>query len=172
MGRHAKMTGRRARRFMADQRGVSAIEFSLFAAILLPVLLVGADVGFAIHQRMIMDGILRIGAQEAMRFQPDVAPDERGDSIAQALRLAAGSNATGGMENLTVAVSGPLCYCPETPGAEVSCDTPCAGGAPHRFFQLDAAMPYRSRFVGDLSAIGLADLRSRLRVDIYSQAAP
>lgn len=172
MGDRAEMTGR-ARRFLADQRGVSAIEFALFAAILLPVLLVGADIGFAMHQRMAMDGILRIGAQEGMRFRPDADDDDRYAEIEGALEAAASANATGGMDNLTVWVDGPFCYCPGTPATEVSCDDGfCAEGEPRRFYLLHAQLQYRSRFVGDLSGIGLADLRSRLRVDIYSEVAP
>ncbi|MCC5986487.1 MAG: pilus assembly protein [Pararhodobacter sp.] len=172
MSARADRTTRRAGRFLADQQGVSAIEFSLFAAIFLPILLIATDIGFAMHQRMIMDGVLRIGAQEGLRFGPEDALDHRATGIAAALQAAADANATNRMENLAVTVAGPFCYCPQSPDSEAQCTESCAEGAPRPFFRLGAEMPYRSLFLGELSGVELTQLRTRLRVDIYSQVAP
>jgi hypothetical protein len=54
----------RVRRLGED--GVSAVEFALIAPILFLSLLAMVDVGFAIHERMTIDHVLRAGAQEAM----------------------------------------------------------------------------------------------------------
>ena len=157
---------------LADQSGVSAIEFSVFAAILVPILLLAFDVGFAIHQRMIMDAILRLGMQEAMRFDPLVTSDERGVLINTALTEAVGALATGRMDPLAVSVAGPLCHCPEALETQVPCDSICAAGAPHEAYALSAQMTYRSLFVGDLAGLQPIVLRSRAWVQVYTQVVP
>jgi Flp pilus assembly protein TadG len=55
----------RVRRLGED--GVSAVEFALIAPILFLSLLAMVDVGFAIHERMTIDHVLRAGAQEHRR---------------------------------------------------------------------------------------------------------
>ncbi len=158
--------------FLTDQRGVSAIEFTIISAILLPILLIATDIGFAVHQRMIMDSILRSGMQEAMRFRPSLTPDVRREQISWALREAAGAMSTNRMTQLELVVSGPLCHCPQAVSLPVSCESDCAGSEPQQAFALTARLPYRSLFVGDLAGLQPVTLQSRAWVQVYSQDQP
>ena len=145
-----------ARRLRGDQ-GVSTLELALLAPLLVGMLLMMTDVGFAVQQRMTMDHILRLGAEAAMRGANEA-------QIAEALAAAVQDHATERMDGLQVAAPQLLCLCPETGDAAVSCEMTCASDvAPDRYISVSAAMPYRSIVMG--GPLGVT-LRSRLMVQV------
>ena len=54
------------RRAKGDEAGASAVEFGMFAPILLFGVLMTVDIGMALGERMEMDHIVRAGAESAM----------------------------------------------------------------------------------------------------------
>lgn len=83
------------RGFWTSERGASAIEFALIAPLLVLLMLASADLAYAINQRMLMQHILRVGAQTAMAGG-DLSEVER------ALDDAENTLATDRMANLSV----------------------------------------------------------------------
>jgi pilus assembly protein CpaE len=129
--------------FLPDQAGVSALEFALFA----PVILIGslsvADLAFLAQQRMSLDQVLRAGAQQAMLDKS--ASPEAPDVMKVLNVLAAGNFAVGS----TNAVNGKppvvfgasrYCVCPgSVTGPQVSCSTVCPSSkAPLAFYTVSA----------------------------------
>lgn len=150
------------RAFLRAEAGVSAIEFALIAPLVVGMLLMMADFGLAIQQRMTMNHILRIGAEAAMRGATDA-------QIAATLEAAVADHAGPRMSTLVVAPPMRLCRCPETADAPVDCATDCAGGrAPDLFHEFSATLPYRSILAGDGLSI---TLRGRLLVQVLPDFA-
>ena len=116
--------GRRVR----DEEGTSAVEFALFAPMLVFSLVAAIDLGLAEYERMTIDHALRSAAQSAMA-------DQGPDTVLKALQSTASKNFTlsdGTTENpdaLKVSVRR-FCACPDAMAAEVSCSSTCAGSAP------------------------------------------
>jgi pilus assembly protein CpaE len=115
--------------FRGAESGVSALEFGLFAPILLISLLSVADLAFAAYQRMMIDHVLRAGAQRAML---DQSVDPTAPKVIETLRLMASENFTldsstpvNGKPPLTVSASR-YCVCPQNPDIHVSCGTACS----------------------------------------------
>jgi len=116
-----------ARRAFATLRrqegGAAAIEFGLLGPTLLLSLVVMADVGLALSERMTLDHILRSGAQPAMA---DLGASNVNATIAVAAEAqkfpvcSAGSPANGSFCP-TVVVS---CFCPD--GSTATCASPTA----------------------------------------------
>lgn len=135
-----------------DNRGVSAVEFSLLA----PFLVVGAfstvDAGMAVYDKMVMSQVLRSGAQAA------IGSDDVDDVLAilratasQNFTVAAGTPAAG---ELAVDVT-QYCVCPEAMGARVACTATCSdGGAPHRFYELSATRLFSGVMLPEFSLSG------------------
>lgn len=145
------------RRFWDGEQGVSAVELALILPFVLSLLLIMADLGFAVHQRMTMSHILRLGAESAMR-------GDDANEIADTLEAAVDNHATARMAALDVAAPREECRCPETGETDVDCTTTCAAGvAPDRYYQFSASLPYRSLLLGERLDI---TLRSRLRVQV------
>lgn len=149
------------RRFFRRQRGASAIEFTIIASIMLPVTLIATDIGLAVHQRMVMDNVLRMASASAM------IPGATHDDILSALNTAAATYATGRMQQMTVNVAGPSCFC--VGGANI-CGSPCADGLQRASYTLDAHLVYKSIFVGAAGAIFPDGLQSTLRVETLVEA--
>lgn len=150
------------RRFLREERGVSAVELALIAPFVLALLLMMTDIGFAVHQRMTMSHILRLGAEAAMR-----GADEA--QITAALDAALEDHATARMEALDVAAPQRVCRCPESGEAPVDCAQDCAGDVPPDvYWEFGAELPYRSLLLGERLDI---TLRSRLRVQVAGEAA-
>ena len=116
--------GRRVR----DEEGTSAVEFALFAPILVFSLVAAIDLGLAEYERMAIDHALRAAAQSAMA-------DQGPDTVLNALHSTASKNFTladGTTENahaLKISVRR-FCACPSATGTEVNCSSVCAGSAP------------------------------------------
>lgn len=114
--------------WLRDHSGVAAVEFALFAPMLIFALLAMADVGLLVHQRMSLDHVLRVAAQIA-------AEDPGLPAIETALSSAVSGDgsgiATGNPIEFTVAK---VCACAEAPALEVVCSTTCAGSEPTSIF--------------------------------------
>ena len=147
------------RRFIRDTDGVSAIELALIAPFVLAMLLLMTDLGFAIHQRMAMNYILRLGGEAAMMGAYD-------EEIAETLNQAVIDHATTRMEDLDIKPPARVCRCSGADDIEVSCTQPCPNdGAMDIYVELSAEMPYRSILMGDTLNI---TLRSELQVQILA----
>lgn len=62
-----------ARRFIADEEGVIAIEFAAVAMLLVTMLIGATDLGFAARHRSQMEGAVRAGIQEAIKGGTEAA---------------------------------------------------------------------------------------------------
>jgi pilus assembly protein CpaE len=117
--------------------GVSAIEFALVA----PVLVIGAfstaDVGMAVHERMMIGQALRAGAQLAMTGASDADIREALQSVA-AENFAASWEGTAEQDSLVLDVES-YCICPGETIEEVDCAVTCdAGASARRVIRLSA----------------------------------
>ena len=148
------------RRFIRHTAGASAVELALIAPFVLGLLLVMADVGFAIHQRMAMNYILRLGGGAAM-----LGANE--DRLIETLNLAVDDHATARMADLQVADPAWVCRCPSANDAVIDCAQPCPNGEPPDVYvALAAELPYRSILTGDALDI---TLRSSLQVQVRAR---
>jgi pilus assembly protein CpaE len=128
-------------RFLRQEDGTSAIEFALLGQVLVVALLTAVDLGFAAHDRMVLDTIVRSGAQSAMS-------DPGHDSVLKVLRTVASTHYTVAdpaapatdQEAVTLTVER-SCSCPANPGVSVtSCSALCATSElPSVFYRLSAA---------------------------------
>ena len=126
----------RPRRLGED--GVSAVEFALIAPVLVVALLSMVDVGFAIHERMTINHVLRAGAQTAMED-----PDD-GEVLAVINETAARNFAAGDVPEFTV--EHPVCECPGN--TDVTCSATCDGGAATSiYYRLEGNKTYDGIFM-------------------------
>ena len=120
------MRGRRvlrvARSFFSDTRGVAAVEFALFAPLLVFGLLAMTDVGMAVYQRMSVDHILRSGVHHAIE-------DPGAPAVKSALNTIASADGMWGEDELDFIVDR-FCACAETPETKVDCATSCDDSRP------------------------------------------
>lgn len=108
------------RRYLADNRASSVVEFSLIAPMLVLGVLSAADVGFEISDRMKIDQALRNGAEAALQDPGVLVLSEILDASQS---LLAGENAIAWDVQRA-------CVCPEVEGISVGCFTTCADDQP------------------------------------------
>lgn len=123
------------RRLIACTGGASALEFALFAPMVILGLLVMTDLGISIGTRMELDRNVRAGAQAAMSLNNDEAGIE-------AIVLAAAGAPVDVDVDVTMS-----CVC----GASTAvCDVTCVSGdAPSVFFQIRATRPQPGIILGE-----------------------
>jgi pilus assembly protein CpaE len=122
-------------RFLRDQTGVSALEFALFAPILLLGSVSVADLAVLAHQRMAIDQVLRAGAQQAML---DKSTSPTAEEVVKVLNIMAASGNFAVGSTVPVREKPPLivsasryCVCPDAiEGSHVTCSTICTGSKP------------------------------------------
>jgi pilus assembly protein CpaE len=135
----------RARRLGED--GVSAVEFALIAPILFLSLLAMVDIGFAIHERMTIDHVLRAGAQEAM-FDPGVV------HVLKVLNTTAAKSFPAGADAPVFKVER-NCACPQAKDVWVDCSTTCAGPTPtYVYYRLSGAKTYEGMIFNGQRSFG------------------
>lgn len=118
----------RSARLARCEAGVAAIEFALFAPMIIIGTLMMVDVGRAVGARMEMDRNVRAGAQAAMSLNNDL-------SSIRGIILASTENP----DDLTVDV-GMQCACA---GVSALCTAQCtSGAAPAVFVEISALQPY------------------------------
>lgn len=128
---------------LRDQNGVSALEFALFAPLVLLGSLSVADLALLAYQRMAIDQTLRAGAQQAML---DKSTSSAAEDVMAVLNLAAAENFAVGS---TTSINGkpPLilkasryCVCPDAvDGPHEDCSKICPGSkATLAFYSISA----------------------------------
>ncbi|WP_262269896.1 TadE/TadG family type IV pilus assembly protein [Microvirga yunnanensis] len=126
-----------------DRRGVSAVEFALIAPVLFTGLVITADIGLAVTERMTLDHVLRGAAQSAMA---DQGPDKVQKALEQiaARNFAAPGETTEIAEENAVTVSAVrFCACAENLSAPVACSTTCPGAASTlAYYRMEARKAY------------------------------
>jgi pilus assembly protein CpaE len=122
------------RRLAADERGASAVEFALFAPLLVGCLLLMVDIGLLVGTRMGLDRNVRAGAQAAMALNND----------AEAIRRIVLTSA-GAPRAMSVSVER-HCACAE---AIVTCTAICTGQPPSVFFTIRAERPHPGMVLGE-----------------------
>lgn len=136
--------------FMADRRGIAAVEFGLIASVLCVAGVGMADIGMAISQRAAMDQAIRAGAQAAMARYDD-------DNDIRTVVLDAAGSAAG---NMTASVQR-FCRCP---GAitTVSCSTLCTGDiAPSIFVKIAATYQHDAMLLPDRTLQASTEIQLR-----------
>lgn len=114
--RSARLMGRLAR----DRAGASAIEFALIAPMICAGLLSVVDVGRAVNERMLLDGVLRAGALVAMS-DPGVA------AVSGAIGIVDSGQGTAAQRGrLTLDVER-YCACLDETEMALACNATCAG---------------------------------------------
>ena len=131
------------------EEGVSAIEFGLIAPLLFFSLLAMTDIGFALHDRIRIDHVLRSGAQPAMRDAGEVY-------VLGTLQATARESYTvadaGGPDTIALEVER-FCMCRTTPTTEEK-DTTCSSTCPEeptRFYSLSASKSYQGIFLPEIA---------------------
>lgn len=150
-------------RFLRQEDGASAIEFALLGQVLIVGLLTAVDLGFAAHDRMVLDTVVRSGAQSAMS-------DPGHDSVLKVLRTVASNHYTvanpaapaSDQEAVTLTVER-SCSCPENPSVPVaSCSTLCAGSElPSVYYRLSAAKSRSTIIVPRMSLAASLKVQAR-----------
>jgi pilus assembly protein CpaE len=141
------MSHRHLRDLPGDRNGASALEFALFAPLLVFGLLAMVDVGIAIGTRMELDRIVRSGAQAAISLNNDAA-------AIRSLVLASSATQT----SLAVDVE-QVCSCAEV---AASCTALCSGGAaPSVYFEIDAERGYAGLLFGERQIVSSTRIKIR-----------
>jgi uncharacterized membrane protein len=123
------------RRLIASTRGASALEFALFAPMVILGLLVMTDIGIAVGTRMELDRNVRAGAQAAMSLNNDEAAIE-------AIVLAS----AGAPDDIDIDVT-QTCVCG---GTAADCTLACVSGDPPSvFFAIRATRPQPGIILGE-----------------------
>jgi len=108
-------------RFLRNEHGVAAIEFALIGPVLVFGLVAMADVGLAVRDRMALDHIVRVGAQNA-------AQNPGTEAVLRILRAASVDSLTRSTSTAALSVGvTEECVCPEAPANTVACATTCSG---------------------------------------------
>lgn len=140
--RRLRRAGRRPAGWLDCERGVSAVEFALFAPILGFVLLASIDLGLAVSERMAIDHVLRSGAQSAITDPGEAATLDVMSTTAQANFTLADEESASGSESLTLSATR-YCACPEDAGYAVACSTVCMGSEPtFIYYRMTASKTY------------------------------
>lgn len=143
-----------------DQRGVSAVEFSLLAPILLGGLLSMIDIGLAVTERMNLDHVLRAGAQAAMAEKSKEQILKVIEATAsEHFTLAESQVQTHGENPVVISVK---CVCSEassSPGEE--CGDCTKAPQAHVYYELSAEKLYNGILFKDLTLKANIEVQAR-----------
>jgi Flp pilus assembly protein TadG len=141
------MSHRHLRDLFGDQRGASALEFGLFAPLLVFGLLAMVDVGIGLGTRMELDRVVRSGAQAAISLNNDAA-------AIRTLVLASSATQT----DLEVDVA-QVCTCAAVPAG---CTALCPDGtAPSVYFEIQAQRQYAGMLFGERGIVSSTRVKIR-----------
>jgi len=148
----------KAEEMAKSESGVSAVEFALIAPVLAFSLVVMADIGLALNERMTIDHMLRAGAQAAM--------SDPGEAQVQKV-LQSMVSQPGAPADVTFDLVKRYCACPENadvpPATAPACSTTCSGSAaPFIFYRLQASKLYDAMSLPEI----LADFRLSSSVQV------
>ncbi|MEM7424357.1 MAG: TadE/TadG family type IV pilus assembly protein [Pseudomonadota bacterium] len=147
---------RSLRRTARDERGVSAVEFSLVAPLLVFGTIMTVDAGLAIYDKMMIGQVLRSGAQTAIAAQSQTEVRAILEATASDNFTVAAGPPTG--DELSIGVSG-YCVCPSDTSVQVACTASCTGGSsPLEFYQLSATKTYTGILLPAFTLDGTMDV--------------
>jgi pilus assembly protein CpaE len=137
-------------------RGVSAVEF----AIVSPLLVLGAfgvaDTGTAIYERMMINQVLRAGAQPALQGANETVVRTVLEAAARENFTVADGDATGDELELDIQTS---CACLGAAVAEASCGATCDSGQPaFRLYRLTASKTYQGILLPEFTLAGALEV--------------
>ncbi|MEM7210837.1 MAG: TadE/TadG family type IV pilus assembly protein [Pseudomonadota bacterium] len=139
-----------------DQRGVSAVEFSLIA----PVLVIGGfatvDAGMAVYEEMMISQTLRSGAHLAIQAESEAQVLTVLEAVAsENFTVASGAPSVG---ELSADVTS-YCVCPEAMQTAVACTATCTGGGgPTQFYSLSATKQFLGVMLPAMTLSGSIDV--------------
>lgn len=165
-----RFPSRASRRFVGDDRGVSAVEFALLAPVFSLVMAGTLDLGSSAYAQFGLNAAVSAGAQYAIANASSVSSSTATSLADTVSRLAAGAQGTttvtgvaavnNGVTSTTLASStsrtgsastADSCYCPTgaapsvTWGSPATCGSACAGGgSAGKFVLVTASRPFTS----------------------------
>src|SRR5687768_11631289 len=114
----------RFRSWLRREDGASAVEFALCAPVFIFACIMMADIGFAIHERMSLDHVLRAGAQTAMSDPGEQEVETVLESTASKhFTVTSGDEETDIVSNAITVDASRYCACPDNRSATVACST-------------------------------------------------
>lgn len=146
------------RAFQKNRDGIAAMEFALFAPLLLGAVLVMADIGIAITEQVKLQQLVRGGAEFVMNGVTDTE-DLRELMEAAATGLDSQDRDDVDLAGMPLVDAVQSCRC-SSGGAEISCNSTCDANArpAYIFFDLSAEKTHDALFISDM------DLRAEIRV--------
>ncbi len=131
------------RSFLREEAGASAVEFALLAPVLIFALLATADVGLAVHQKLLVDQSLRAGSEAAIR---DFGQDAVRDVVSAAISRGNPSTYPAATRPTVAVVR--FCACPDSISTAVSCTSgTCSAKKPNTFYRLTATKVAENRIL-------------------------
>ncbi|NKX43192.1 TadE/TadG family type IV pilus assembly protein [Roseicyclus persicicus] len=161
--RRVRAMGRALGRFGGGSEGSVAVEFGLFAAMLVPVFVLAFDLGFLLRERIVMEHTLRAGIFAAI--QPDSTRTTVEDAMQAAFAGQDGARVT--LETLSVAES---CFCPDAPAQAVSCTATCEPDAVFGAYTISLSLGYDGVLLPSAVQSGLGMLGATIRVEFPAWA--
>jgi pilus assembly protein CpaE len=146
----------RPRRLLAQlfrsTSGVSAAEFAIMSPVLVLACFGMVDIGMAVYERMMINQVLRAGAQPAFQGMNDsVVLTVLQETAAENFTVAEGE-ATG--DELEVGVNS-YCACPGDVAVGVGCGSTCeSGSVAFRLFRLTASKAYEGVILPEFTLSG------------------
>lgn len=138
--------------FGGAEGGVAAVEFALFAPMLVLALLLMFDIGMAAQERIAIGQTLRAGAQAAMSDPGQAKVQQIVEYTASTSFALTSAEADGtGRPLLTPSVTR-YCGCADAPETPVDCSLPCptTSALPYAFYRLSASTTYDGLFLRSL----------------------
>lgn len=138
--------------------GVSAVEFAIVAPFLVMGTFTMVDVGTAVYEKMMINQVLRAGAQPAFAGADEtevraVIEQSAGDNFAVA-------DGDPGGDELVVDVTS-YCACPGDAVVGVGCGAVCDSGQPaFRFYRLTAAKTFQGIMLPEFALSGTLEVMS------------
>jgi pilus assembly protein CpaE len=153
----------RARKLLRREDGASAVEFAICAPVFIFACIMMADIGFAIHERMTLDHVLRAGAQTAMSDPGETEVVAVLESTASKhFTVTSGDEETDIVSNAVTVGASRYCACPESRSVAVGCSTVCTGPVPtFTFYGMSAAKGYEGMILPPISFSARLDVQVR-----------
>jgi Flp pilus assembly protein TadG len=147
--RPAAKRPRLLRDLLRSTAGVSAVEFAIMSPVLVLACFGMTDIGMAVYERMMMNQVLRAGAQPAFQGMNDgVVLTVLQETATENFTVADGA-ATG--DELQVGVDS-HCACPGEATVAVTCGATCASGSVAlRLYRLTASKAYQGVILPEFS---------------------
>jgi pilus assembly protein CpaE len=153
----------KVRKLLRREDGASAVEFAICAPVFIFACIMMADIGFAIHERMSLDHVLRAGAQTAMSDPGEAEVEAVLESTAsQHFTVTSGDEETDIVSNAVTVDASRYCACPDDRSVLVACSTVCTGPVPtFTFYGMSAAKDYEGMILPPISFGARLDVQVR-----------